>query len=198
MAPCLRPFLAISQTTLSHPITGTRYPFLGLFTTVDLEKGSFLGFYNGTFKEGEYRGTDSYTFGVSDFHIRPPKKNGKVDAARYPIAMCNEPPVGVTANTFAVEMNSAKEAIPNLPSKARISALAYFTCRDVKAGEELFINYGKAYEVNRKKYPHYGMTKESVGPSCRLTKKERELPVDMLKRFGIFYVDNECYVEYED
>ena len=83
--PYVRPFLSISQTTLSDPSTGKRYKFNGLFTSVPLPRGSFLGFYNGKYVEGEYRGKkNSYTMSTSSGAIVPELIKGKVDGRKYP------------------------------------------------------------------------------------------------------------------
>ena len=199
MAPFLRPFLATAQTTLRDPTTGERYPFHGLYTTVKLAKGSFLGFYSGVFKDGEYRGRDAYVFSLSNVHIRPRKVKGQIDPARYPLAMCNEPPVSVDANVCVVEHSKAKGVIPQLPDSSDIAALAFYTCRDVEGGEELFVHYGSNY--NRSHYALYDQTANPltlVGRPCKILKAEREMPIHMMRLFGLLeYVDRECYVEVE-
>lgn len=198
MAPFLRPFLAVSQTTLKHPATHERYPFYGLFTTVDLPKGSFLGFYSGVFRDGEFRGRNAYVFSLSNAYIRPKKVKGQIDPTRYPLAMCNEPPVSTDANVCAVEFSKARGVIPQLPPTSSISALAFYTCRAVRAGEELFVHYGAHYD--RSHYALYDDVDdplELVGRPCKTLKAERELPMDMMQRFGLLYVDKECYAELE-
>ena len=198
MAPFLRPFLAVAQTTLKNPKTGKRYPFNGLFTTVHLRKGSFLGFYSGAFKDGEFRGRDAYVFSLSNVYIQPTKVKGRIDATRYPLAMCNEPPPSTDANVCAVEFSKARGVIPQLPPNTDISALAFYTCRDVKGGEELFVHYGSRYDRS-----HYDLYKKTanplnlVGRPCKTLKAEREMPIDMMRYFGLMYVDPECYVELE-
>ena len=92
MAPCIRPYMAVAQTTLSNG--NERLPFHGLFATRPLPAGGFIGFYNGVFKEGAYRGRDSYTMSTSDGYIRPSRHKGGIDQRRYPVAMINEPAAG--------------------------------------------------------------------------------------------------------
>jgi len=194
MAPCLRPFLSVAQTTLVHPDTNARYPFDGLFTTVDLPKGAFLGFYSGSFRDGEYRGRDAYVFSLSTVHVRPRKSRGRVDPTRYPLAMCNEPAAGTDANVSAVEFSKARDVIPRLPPNTDIAAVAFYTCRAVKAGAELFVHYGGAYD--RRHYVGYDPVADPatlVGRPCKVLKREREMPADMMRRFGLHYVDPECY-----
>ena len=74
MAPYIRPFLAVAQTTLRDPTNGEQYPFMGLYAGRDLPKGTFLGFYSGDIKDGDYNGKDSYVFQLSDVYIKPKKK----------------------------------------------------------------------------------------------------------------------------
>ena len=195
----MRPFLAVAQTTLRHPDTSEQYPFLGLFTTVDLPRGSFLGFYSGEFRSGTYHGKNSYVFQLSDVHIRPKQTRKGVDAAKYPLAMCNEPPPGRRANVFTSEISRAKDAIPTLPVGAKIAALGFFTCEDVARGQELFVHYGNAYDRR-----HYANPKgvsdllTLVGGKGFIKKGERETPVHMIRAFGLHpYIDGECYDEYE-
>lgn len=200
MAPFLRPFLAVAPTTLADPATGRPYPFSGLYTTVDLPKGAFLGFYNGVFKDGSYGGRDAYVFSLSEVHIRPGRPRGKkssgaVDPLRHPLAMCNEPPVGTRANVCAVEMTRAKDTLPGLPAKTRISALAFFTCRPVAGGQELFVHYGPQY--HRGHYTPPPGSDAVVGEACYVAKPERETPMQMMQHFGLLYVDPECYVVHE-
>lgn len=196
MAPHVRPFLAVAQTTLQHPGTGARYPFHGLFTTVDLPAGAFLGFYNGVFKEGTYRGKDSYVFSTSDMYVKPKKTRGTVLGAAYPLAMANEPPRGSQANVMVVEFSRADGVVPQLPRKTRISALGFYTCRTVRAGEELFVHYGSAYYRGHYDNPHG--VEDLVGAPCSIKKAQRERPVDMAAAFGLQpYVPPECFVEYE-
>lgn len=196
MAPYVRPFLAVAQTTLHGP-DGTRYPFMGLFTTVDLPKGSFLGFYSGEFKEGEYRGKDSYVFQLSDVYIKPRKTRRGVDAARYPLAMCNEPRPGETASVAVVEFSTARDVITSLPPSTKIAALGFFTCRDVRGGEELSVHYGTRYHRGHYANPDDVDPLRLVGKPGRLLKAERQTPRHMAAAFGHFYVDRECYIEYE-
>lgn len=202
MAPFLRPFLAVARTTLTSPVTGNQYPFHGLYATVDLPKGSFLGFYNGTFRhagERGYTGKDSYVFTTSNEYIVPKKTKGRVDPTRYPLAMLNEPPPGTTANVTAVEFVTAQHVIPQLAPRTKIAAIGFFACRAVAAGEELFVHYGARYNRRHYENPHDLPHDELVGKSCTLLKKERERPTDMTALFGLSHahVDPECFVVYE-
>ena len=193
MAPFIRPFLVFGRTALRDPETQEQYPFHGVFAGMDLPAGSFLGFYNGTFRDGEYRGKDAYTFSLSDMHIRPKKTKGAVDPTRYPLAMLNEPPPNVQANVFAIEFSKADGVLPFLAKRQSIAALGFYTCRRVAGGEELYVNYGSKYFRGHYKNPEGVAPNSLVGPACMLKKNERETPAQMMEAFGLHYVDKECY-----
>ena len=194
----VRPFLAVSRTTLSDPATGERYPFAGLFTTVDLPAGAFLGFYNGKIRDGEYRGKDRYCISGSEVHVRPVKTKGVVRPEEYPLAMVNEPPPDTEANTSIVEFSTAGGVVPGLPSKTSIFAIGFFTCAPVRAGSELFVNYGKGYDRSHYPNPLDVPVSRMVGKTCRPPlKAQRERPVDMMAKYGIDRVDADCFAVLE-
>lgn len=197
MPPYIRPFLATAQTTLRDPSTGEQYPFQGLYTTSDLPAGAFLGFYNGTFKDGsDYGGRNAYVFSLSYMHIIPRKTRGRVDARQYPLAMCNEPPPGTNASVAAVEHSNAAGVIPHLPPRTPIAALGFYTCRPVRAGDELFIHYGLDYHRGHYANPDgHTDARMLVGRPGFIRKRDRETPAQMAAHFGLHYVDRECYVE---
>lgn len=185
----------VGRTSLIDLATHEAYPFMGLFSGIDLSAGAFLGFYNGKIKDGDYGGKDSYVMSNGNVYVKPVKNKGKVDPAKYPLAMINEPPPGTDANVFVVDFSKAKDVVPSLPGTQDISAIGFYTCRAIKGGEELFLNYGKRYY--RGAYPNpLGITDLSllVGNGCRLTKSKRETPIEMMHSFGLLYVDKECYV----
>lgn len=200
MAPFIRPFLVVSQTTLTDPTSGERYPFHGLFAGEDLALGAFLGFYNGIFKDGTYRGKGKYTFSTSDMYVRPRSTKNGISAVEYPLAMCNEPAPESTANVCNVEFTKADKVIPQLKSSAKIAAIGFYACRPIQAGEELFIHYGRFF--NRSHYPRpedqdIGMN--LVGKQCYVKKMNRETPLQMMESCGLHpFVPNECYAEYEE
>lgn len=197
MAPFCRPFVAVAPTTLVDDAQ-RRLPMRGLFTTRPLKAGQFLGFYNGTFREGDYKGRDTYVMSTSDFHIRPKKTRGVVDPAAYPLAMCNEPPNGSMANVVIHEFTRARGVLPHLPPTASIAAIGFFACRDVRAGEELFVHYGNRFARPLPGRSAGSKEEYSVGVPCRIKKSECETPVQMMEALGLLpHVDRECYVEYE-
>jgi hypothetical protein len=188
----IRPFLSISQTTLTDPRTGERYPFKGLFTSAPLPRGSFLGFYNGEYMEGGYRGKkNSYTMSTSLGVFVPKVVRGKVDGRKYPLAMINEPAVGEQANVVIAEFHKAKGVVPQLHPKQSIDAIGFYTSEDVPAGRELFAHCGYAF----------GRAGYQVGTRGRpLRVSERETPQDMARAFHFqhFTVPEDCFEEYED
>jgi hypothetical protein len=200
MPPFVRPFLAVSQTTLTN-VNGKRHPFHGLFTTLDIPKGGFIGFYNGEYHQTEkpYNGRDAYVFTTSDGYIKPSRKKKAVDPAAYPIAMMNEPRPSESANVCAVELSSAKNVIPHRKPSTKIGAVGVYACRKIKAGEEIFINYGRHYKRNHYDNPDGIDPYKLVGPPCKILKEDREPVQQMQRAFGIEFVtvDPECYVLYE-
>lgn len=195
--PCIRPFLAVAQTTLTDPDTKERYPFDGLFAGRNIPAGGFLGFYNGNFKDGTYRGKGAYTFQLSDMYVmpKPDRRTGTVSSAEYPLAMCNEPPPGTTANVVQRELSTARHVIPQLPAKTGIAALGFYVCRDIRAGEELFLHYGTRYNRNHYKAHSNG---EVVGAAGKIKVQFMELPTLMMEHFGLQpYVPPDCFREYE-
>ena len=110
--PLIRPFLAVSQTTLHDPETGNRYPFNGLFAGQFLPKGSFPGFYNGDFKDGYFKGAVSTCSKCRICLLSWPKKINDIEF--YILAMCNEPEPGSVANVTQHEFTKAKDVVPQL------------------------------------------------------------------------------------
>jgi len=204
--PFVRPFLAVAPTMLRDGTTGERLPFDGLYTTQTLRRGAFLGFYNGDYKEvGErgYRGKHDYVFHVSDGYFVPRRvrRGGalRVDPLKYPLAMLNEPPRGGHANVIAVEIASAAGAVPHLPPRTKISAVGFYACDDVPAGQELYVHYGARYHrghyPNPDNLPHH----ELVGRACpKLNKPERETVEAMCRSFGLdparVRVNADCFI----
>ena len=196
MAPCIRPFLASAQTTLTYPSdagTEVRYPFGGLFTTRPLRKGDFIGFYNGKIHDlprngGAYRGKDRYVFSASNAYVKPTRVRGKIEFARTPLALANEPAAGRAANVCAVERSVAKDVVPQLKPSRRITAVVFYACTDVPAGAELFVHYGKGYDRSAYANPE-------VGQPCYVKLKERQTIQQLAEEFGIAYahVDEECF-----
>ena len=201
MAPFIRPLLGVGQTTLSSPVTGQRFTFRGLYTLAPLRRGDFLGFYNGMFHdlpEAGYNGKDAYVMSASNEYIKPKKgRGGRVDPAKYPMAMINESPPARPANVTIHEFTSARGVIPQLPPKTAITALGFYACRDIAAGEELFVNYGKEYKRDHYENPRNLQPISLVGKACKLLKKNRQRPVDMAAEWGLTWVDEECFVVLE-
>ena len=224
MAPYVRPFFKIAQTTLRDP-DGYRYPFLGAFTSKDLAAGTLLGFYNGSFRQQGsrgYTGRNPNVFSTSDFHIIPkysgaPNENSSDDdepldarharkmralatnaASCYPLATVNEPPPGHVANVMAVEIRTAKDFILDLPPRTTISALAYYTTRPVVTNEELFVHYGPGYSRRHYENPDDRNPRDLVGKASYIKKQHRETVRDAVQQHGpsFAHVPKECYTIY--
>lgn len=197
--PLIRPFLAVAQTTLHDPETGNRYPFNGLFAGQFLPKGSFLGFYNGDFKDGHFKGkAGAYVFQMSDMFIVPRKKNKTISSFEYPLAMCNEPEPGSVANVTQHEFTKAKDVVPQLAKGSKIAALGFYACKDIPAGQELFLHYGNAYDRSHYKTASPHERGQIVGHRCTLLKSEKESPLQMMTKYGLHpFVPQDCFREYE-
>lgn len=198
--PCVRPFIVVSQTTLRDPETGERYPFNGLFAGQAIPKGGFIGFYSGDFKDGHYTGkAGAYIFQMSDMYITPKRRGKTISSFEYPLAMCNEPAPGTMANVTQHEFTKAKDVngwvIPQLNKSTKIAALGFYACRNIKAGEELFLHYGNKYNRN-----HYKSIpgNDIVGQPCTLKKEFKEMPLTMMLTYGLHpFVPEDCFREYE-
>ena len=202
-----RPFLAVAPTLLTDSRTGKRLPFRGLYAGHPLPAGAFLGFYNGEWLEAAdgHRSADpSYTMEVSTpgggvAHITPTTRDlkGRICAATHMMAMCNEPPAGTEASVCFVPLFRAGGVVPLLPKKASIAALALYTCRAVKAGDELYVHYGKDYP--RRKYPRDALGAPLVGAPCKpLPRNARETPGEMMQAHGLSgAVPPDCYRAYD-
>lgn len=200
--PLVRPHVEVDQTTLRHPKTGKLYPFNGLKTRKAIPRGGFIGFYNGTFRDGTARKNGMYTFQLSYMYIEPQRGNEVVSGNEFPIAMCNEPGPGETANVMMREFGSNRhknkdgtfsKVIPQLTKTKKITALGYYACRDIAPDEELFIHYGDAYNRRGYKTDAEGNV---VGTSCNILVSELESPEDMMSSFGMNpFVPEDCFFE---
>ena len=161
--------------TLLRDAKGKRLTMQGAFAMDDLPKGTFLGMYAGRFyPEEDSEDEDAQTFPSSHYALHasgfvvvphPP-----VTPERYPMAMLNEPPEGVTASVALVEWPKERDVIPNSTSNERVLCVAMHAARDVRKGEELYFHYGSAYD--RRHYPK-GV---KIGRPAKLAR--RDVPAD--------------------
>ena len=175
---------------------------MGMFAVEDLPAGSFLGFYNGVLKDGQPKRRNSYTLQLSNVYIQPKTRSrGVVSAMDHPLAMCNEPPPGQKSNVFVKDFAQARDVIPDLPPYTQISAAGFYTCRHVRAGEELYFHYGREY--NREKYTRPNDEKDLsklVGTACKpLKNSDLETPRQMAQRYNLPFdsVGPDNYVFYD-
>lgn len=112
---------------------------LGLFTTIDIAKGDWIIEYKGritTWKEVEYDDTNMYLYTVNPKHVIDARRTLKSLARYVNDAKGLTRIKGITNNCVYVNdgLRVYVEAIKNIP-----------------AGAELFVDYGKAYwDVIRK------------------------------------------------
>ena len=113
------------------------------------------------------------------------------------LSQCARTTPCIQSNVVAVEHSTAKDVLTHLPPRTRIAALGFYTCRAVRGGEDLFINYGPRYNRGHYANPQriQNLTK-LVGPSCKILKGDLETPAHMAATFGLHYVDDECYDVY--
>tara|TARA_B100002052_G_scaffold160827_2_gene146424 strand:- start:501 stop:1271 length:771 start_codon:yes stop_codon:yes gene_type:complete len=199
-APPVAAGVCVMRTTLASP-DGKRLPFHGLFvlghgTGVAIRKGGFIGLYAGRAIFEDDDGNlpaipkdEHYAF-LGDFFVVLPDKepDGSVSPFFNPIAMTNEPPKGVRANCFFHAWREARHILPGSTSRDPLFAVALHATRDIHAGEELFVNYGKDYR--RTHYPKWG---REVGPASSLPQRELEPPSAYLALVGKTPADDSVF-----
>ena len=151
--------LYVSRSRLSAP-NGARYDFWGLYCEHDLGVGDFIGMYNGMWISS----SDSFSFGNRyaiecsiGVTVAPPGQ--RPDPRRYPIAMANEPPLGVEANATMQEFHFGREHVENIPSQHNedlFHGVGLIACVAIPRNTEIYWHYGPRY--------HRDYT---TGSSCR-------------------------------
>ena len=175
--------LRVDRTRLVDPATGWRHAFRGLFVSRRVARGALLGVYSGVYArtrsaDGLYHGSDPYAMSSStEWYVRPSRRRGEAlpDGAEHPIAMINE---GPEQNAFLHEYARAEHVTAELPRRAPVVCLAVHACRDLEAGEEVYRNYGAAYD--RSGYDEDAV----VGRGCSLPRRELEWPIAFERRTG--------------
>jgi SET domain-containing protein len=122
----LEKFLRVKPSTI--PNAG-----LGLFTTVFIEKGTWIVEYKGritTWKEVEYDSTNGYIYTVNPKHVIDAKTYKKALARYANDARGLKRIKGITNNCHFL----------NDGLKVYIEA-----AKDIEKGSEIFVDYGKAY-----------------------------------------------------
>lgn len=172
--------LYAAPTTLTDA-RGAPLPFLGLHTALAIPKGGFVGFYTGTFRyvgdaERAVSSRSAYAMFTGLHVITPPGGAKRLKAATYPLALVNEPGPGTAANL--VKRVYSRGADVGVACRD-VDALAFHACRDVAAGEELFLHYGDVYD--RELYEHDAQGRPRVGAPCTAL-RVADIPRDELPR----------------
>ena len=173
----------------SSPLGG-----LGLFSSVDIARGTVIGFYTGealssrAYMQLPGRGQrDLYAITLPAIDNEPTilspslTGTGSVDPHRFPLACANEPPRKRNANMVVRVLILQKrdlqrqglEEFVSFRDKTKLHCVAFVACRSIRAGEELTWHYGAGYDPHRVGY--------SVGKSCSL-KSHWVSPLDVHKR----------------
>lgn len=176
-------FLDIPKKELDYSaglmeVKASRIPGIyGAFAKVDIPSFTLLGTYPGDlYNTAYYQRVVSdddkrYTFAIFraaekfrasnqevtfHFHLVPsrpanPTEGTLVNAIPY----VNEAPVWADYNTLAVTtFGYMLDGTPTAEDPERVAVVEYYTCRDVKAGDELFVYYGaqytRDYDLSRK------------------------------------------------
>ena len=112
---------------------------------------------------------------------------GPVDPTLYPGAMVNEPlnaldGTPVEANACFVEWPDAKDVHEFL--RGKVLCIAIHATRDIDAGEEIFVHYGRDYDRRG-----YGSALDRLGHATTVSKKviraAKERPTDYLVRHSL-------------
>lgn len=164
---------------------------LGLFNGCNwIRAGECIGLYRGRWvhirTEQPYRGRNRYVMEVDEFRVVPPCVAGtaRPNPAMYPIAMINEAPAWAMNNCQFVAWWTAAEV--GLAINGAAVAVAVHAAVDIAPGEELFVDYGKAYGPNR--------TYERGPAAPHLYKHLAESPASARARMqGILPPANNCY-----
>ena len=147
-----------------------------LIANMDLEKGTFLGFYTGEFTTEQK--SSIYSAQVDDILIYPFENEQNITEEERnlrPFANMNEPKVNRFANCCMIPQDFLHNEVSNVPAHEMhahfFRGLACFTCDNITKGEELTWYYGKSYESHRQ---HQGYM---AGKACKaIIEKEIFIP----------------------
>ena len=121
---------------------------------VDIPKGSFVGFYTGTFSTEQVESL--YAAQVDDMFIYPFADERAItvfDRNRRPLANMNEPLEHTHANCCMIVQDFLPHEVLDVPhtedSARFFRGLVCFTCEDVKKEQELTWHYGRHYASHR-------------------------------------------------
>lgn len=190
-SPCCRAGLYIAQTTLTDA-NGQRLNEMGLFTSVPLNPGAFVGLYNGhwwdvdayeAIPQAQKLRLDRYSISTSgdqdgEIVVSPPLTGERPNPQIYPLSMSNEPSALSQANcvlqeySFLLdEVDVDPDAVPEERQTDEFIGAGLMICRRVGKNRELYWHYGNAYPRPYR-----------VGRSCRLPpRNQRQDPLTVLE-----------------
>lgn len=132
----------------------------------DLESGTFLGMYDGTFRRSSQGEKSLYAAQIiGDISVFPFEDESRITYAErevHPFASMNEPSEGEKANCVVYSVDFPKDKFASTSPPDFYRGLLCMTCRPVKMHEELTWYYGKEYDVHRQQEGY------QVGRACRL------------------------------
>lgn len=143
--------LEIKRSHICDFMTGVS--FLGAFTREDVQKGQFIGHYNGLQIFGADMELGDYEFTELGFEYVYNGARDYMDAARYSNFMRflnhQDGPNVVANSVFVPIKNLVKRGIVS-PEEATeipdyVEVMAFTALEDIKAGEELYVDYGPEY-----------------------------------------------------
>lgn len=176
LSAVVRPNLYVARTRLIEETTRQRYTFWGLYSHRDINRGEFIGMYNGVW----IHSSQSFEFGnryaielSQGMSVAPPGQ--QPDPQHFPIAMANEPRPGTRANAFLHEWTFDRADVADIPDNIHESiffGVGLVACDDIPANTEIRWHYGMHYQPFRD---------YNVGEHCRVTGVATPNPVHTLR-----------------
>lgn len=154
----------------------------------DLESGTFLGMYDGTFRRSSQREKSLYAAHIiGDISVFPFDDESRITYAErevHPFASMNEPLEGEKANCVVYAVDFPKDKFGSTWPPNFYRGLVCMTCRPVKMHEELTWHYGKEYDVHRHQEGY------KVGKPCRLQITDEDIgkfqPISRSAVYAVF------------
>lgn len=153
----------------------------------DLESGTFLGMYDGTFRSSRGEKSLYAAHIIGDVSVFPFDDESRITYAErevHPFASMNEPLEGEKANCVVYAVDFPKDKFGSTWPPNFYRGLVCMTCRSVKMHEELTWYYGKEYDVHRQQEGY------QVGKTCRLQITDEDIgkfqPVPRSAVYAVF------------
>ena len=154
------------------PLKGQPIGQAGLFTTVTIPKGAWIGFYTGHgLLNAEYRSlTEEQREDLARYAAMsnlnnhaytwcpPYEANNMPDFTKHAMAAVNEPDSEQVANVIALA--TMMEIPLDDGTSPHFAVMSFFACKEIPANAELLWTYGPGYEAMRKQYDY------TPGPPC--------------------------------